>query len=170
MLPQFPSSRFKVWVEQYDRLPDAFWSVSFPLLLHEEFPQHLTVRARVCCNYLKIVDGVRTLINYHGSMAHYLSQRWEIFGDTDPTSFEIIDDLTDEEHAYFREWYIRYGCSWPRVGGSRPHPQLLALHDRSRTHMFDWHRARADEPVIDDFHIVVEYRNGEVHSRRTRGV
>ena len=179
MLSQFPSARFRAWVEQYDLLPEAFMRVVFPLLPHEEFPQHLSDHATVSCKCLKIVDGVRTWIIYNGSVAQYLSQREAIFGDTVPTSFRIIDHLTDEEQAYFDAWYKRYECSWPKVGawerlscferntgGSRPRPQLLALSTRSRTHLYDWYAAAADEPV-DDFYVVVEYSGGEVHSRRT---
>jgi hypothetical protein len=182
MLPQFPSARFRAWVEKYDRLPDAFMTVVFPLLPHEEFPQHLTDHATVSCKCLKIVDGVRTWIIYNGSVVQYLSQREVIFGDTVPTSFKIIDHLTDEEQAYFREWYNRYDCSWPRVGswqrlgyfernagGFRPHPQLLALYTRSSTHLRDWYAAAEREP-FDEFHIVVEYSGGEVHSRTMRAV
>ena len=179
MLPQFPSDRFRAWVEQYDLLPEAWWRVVFPLLPHEEFPQHLSEHATVRCKCLKIVDGMQTSITHNGSLAQYMAQRDEIFGDTVPTRFRIIDYKTAEEQAYFDAWYKRYECSWPQVGarerlscfdrnagGSRPHPQLLALSTRSRTHLCDWYAAVADEPV-GDFYVVVEYSNGELHSRRT---
>jgi hypothetical protein len=180
MLPQFPSARFRAWVEQYDRLPEAWCVVVFSLLPHEDFPQHLSEHATVRCQCLKFIDGVQTLITYNGSLAQYMAQRYEIFGDTVPTSFKIIDHLTDEEQAYFDAWYKRYECYWPQVGawerlnifermndvGSHPHPQLLALSTRSRTHLNDWYAASAHEP-INDFYVVVEYSNGELHSRRT---
>ena len=76
MLPQFPSARFRAWVEQYDRLPESLVKrVAFPLLPDEEFPQHLSERATVTCNVLDIIDGVQTWVEYHGSVAQYLSQR-----------------------------------------------------------------------------------------------
>ena len=183
MLPQFPSARFKAWVEQYGRLPEAFMQPSFHLLAHEEFPQHLSDLASVSCSVLQIVDGVRTWINYHGSVAQYLSQREAIFGNTVPTSLKIVDRLNDEEKAYFDEWYERYDCFWPWVGSQRrmscfernngsrlrAHPQLLGLYARSRTHLHDWYAAVEYEPFNRDYsYVVVDYRGGEVHSRTTR--
>jgi len=115
MLPQFPSARFKAWIEQYDRLPDVSTRVSFYLLPDEEFPQHLSERATVTCKVLDIIDGVQTWIEYHGSVAQYLSQRWEIWDAFLPTCVKITDVLTDEEQAYFDEWHNRYACPWPLV-------------------------------------------------------
>ena len=168
MLPQFPSARFRAWVEQYDRLPESLVKrVAFPLLPDEEFPQHLSERATVTCNVLDIIDGVQTWVEYHGSVAQYLSQRWEIWDAFLPTCVKITDVLTDEEQAYFDEWRNHYARSpWPLVGMRGAHPQLRGLYDRHRAHL----RARlASHPALpyNGDYVVVKYFNGEVYSRTT---
>jgi hypothetical protein len=167
MLPQFPSARFKAWIEQYDRLPDVSGRVSFYVLPDEEFPQHLSERATVTCNVLDIIDGVQTWIEYHGSVAQYLSQRWEIWDAFLPTCVKITDVLTDEEQAYFDEWRNHYARSpWPLVGMRGAHHQLRGLYDRHRAHLRAWLAAQPALPYNGDY-VVVRYFNGEVYSRTT---
>lgn len=168
MPPQFPSARFRAWIEQYDRLPRLTARVMFHLLGHEEFPQHLSEDAWVKCNVLGIIYGELTWITYRGSVAQYLSQREAVFNGIVPTALTVIDPLTDEEKAYFAEWRNHYArSSWPLVGMRGAHPQLRGLYDRNRAHHDAWFEAQPALPGNGDY-LMVEYFNGEEVFRMTR--
>ena len=184
MLPAFPSARFKAWAEQYDRLPASTTVMSHAhihLLPHEEIPQHID-DAKIVCSALRIVGGASTWIDYHGTLAQYLSQREAIFGTTTPTNVRISVRLTRDERSYVDDWDDRYVCPWPFVDGTwRPgyharapdpvlhrtvHPQLSALYERRRAFWLQWEAALQIEP-FDSSHNYVQlrYYDGVLHSR-----
>ena len=184
MLPAFPSARFKAWAEQYDRLPatTVISQVQLYLLPHEEFPQQIDDDSLVLCSGLRIVGGVRTWIDYHGTLAQYLSQREAIFGTTTPTSMMITVRLTHEELHYLSDWDDRYVCPWPLVDGMwRPgyharapiprrhrtvHPHLSALYERQRAFWTQREATAEMEPLYGDHnYVAVRYYEGELHSR-----
>ena len=93
-----------------------------------------------------------------------------------PHGIEIEESLTVKERAHFDEWDERYGCPWPYVHGmwnaaigernavKCAHPQLRALHDKTRACMIQWNAATLREPVDDLEYIERNYVDGELYS------
>ena len=178
MLPAFPSARFKAWAEQHGRLFDVaiLRQTSVRLMAHDDIPQHISDGAQIERKALRIVDGVRMWINYHGTVAQYVSQREAIFGTSVPTCLTIEEPLTDEEQTYLYEWDDRYVCPWPYIAGQwrdyrmprRVHPQLIGLYERYKDFVDQWEAAVEYEPFDGDFSYEVRnYRDGELHSQIT---
>ena len=181
MMPAFPSARIQAWIEQYGRIVMPVIShVQLRILPHEEFPQHVD-DAIVVCSGLRIVDGERRWIDYHGTAAQYLSQREAIFGTSAPTNMLISTQLTDDERQYLNDWDDRYVCPWPLVDGEwRPgfhtragagrrmqaHPQLRELYERYREFSRRLAAATETEPIEDERdYVAVRYCDGQPTSR-----
>jgi hypothetical protein len=180
MMPAFPSARIQAWIEQYGRIVMPVVSrVQIRILPHEEFPQDID-DAVVVCSGLRIVDGERRWIDYHGTAAQYLSQREAIFGTSAPANMLISVRLTDDERHYLSDWDDRYVCPWPLVDGEwRPgyhtraeagrrmqaHPQLRELYERYREFSRRLAAESEMEPIMDEFdYVALRYGDGELIS------
>ena len=140
LMPQLLPGRFKVWVEQYGRLPDSFVTreVCFFLQPHEDLPVQISDFADIECKAYRTEDGTWTQINYSGSIASFRALRGQVFGTSALHSVRIIEPLTDEETHMMRAWTMRYNLIWPYIGYegdySRPHGQLRALYENMKVH------------------------------------
>jgi hypothetical protein len=140
LMPQLLPGRFKVWVEQYGRLPDSFVAkeVCFFLLPQEESPVQISDFADIACTTYRIEDGIWTQINYSGSIASFRALREQVFGTSELYSVQIIEPLTDEETYMMQAWVMRYNMIWPYIdyegGDRRPHDQLRALYENMKVH------------------------------------
>ena len=140
LMPQLLPGRFKVWVEQYGRLPNSFVTkeVCFFLLPQEELPVQISDYADLECTAYRPEDGIWTRINYSGSIASFRALREQVFGTSALYSVKIIEPLTDEETYMMQAWVMRYNMIWPYIdyegGDRRPHDQLRALYENMKVH------------------------------------